>query len=408
MGSGRALGFALLWLALLARSAHAEPTVVVLLFDGFSPHYLERFPAPSFERLRAEGSFSHRMQPAFPSMSHSSGVTISTGCWPGRHGIVSNRFLDPDRGLYDGSGAQAWLEDCEHLDRAAERYGVRTASLGWYGRRSGSDASRPAQRAVDDLERAEQVAELLARSQQTRPQLVLAYFSGPDDAGHDTGVESDEVRSAVAKADAAVARVLAAIDEQPDADEFQLLVTTDHGMVPADTIINIARILRRHEIAARAVSAGSTSFLYFENPTQPAIDDALRKLSGYTEFEVVRPESQPDDWHLGEGPRVGQLIVSAHPPYFIEDLEKWPWVFRWLRYLGPDSFPTSFWLAGMHGYHPRSAAVEGILYARGSAFEPGREVEFVRAIDLHPTVLELLGLEVAHPVDGEAARALLR
>ncbi len=403
---GRALAFCVL--AILARDAHAEPSVVVLVFDGFSPHYLERFPAPSFERLRSEGSFSHHMEPPFPSMSQSSGVTISTGCWPGRHGILSNRFLDPERGLYDRSGSTAWLTDCEHLDRAAERYGVRTASLGWYGRRNDPDAPDPAPQDLDDMERAEQVAAWLAEPPGTRPRLLLAYFEGPDQAGHDAGVESDEVRTAVANADAALARVLAAIDEQPDADSFQLIVTTDHGMVPADTIINIARVLRRHEIEARAVSAGSTAFLYFENPTQAAVEDAIRKLASYSEFEVVRPESQPDDWHLGQGTRVGQLIVSAHPPYFIEDIEKWPWIFRWLRYVGPDSFPTSVWLAGMHGYHPGSAAVEGILYARGSAFEPGREVERVRAIDLHPTVFELLGVETSHPVDGEVARTLLR
>lgn len=399
---------ALLALVLLAGSARAEQSVVLLLFDGFSPRYLERFPAPSFDRLRREGSFSHDMEPPFPSMSQSGGVTISTGCWPGRHGILSNRFLDPELGLYGNSSSGEWLQDCEHLDRAAERYGVRTETLGWYGSRTKSGEDDRANQRVDDLERAAQVAELLAQPPGSRPRLILAYFSGPDDAGHDHGVNSEELRAAVAKTDAAVARVLAAIEAQADADEIQLLVTTDHGMVPADTIVNIARILRRLEIRARAVSAGSTSFLYFEDPTPAAIDAAERKLSRYDEFEIVRPESQPADWHLGQGPRVGQLIVSANPPYFIEDIEKWPWIFRWLRYVGPDSYPTSISLAGMHGYHPGRAAVEGILYAHGSAFGRGREVGRVRAIDLHPTVLELLGIEPVHPHDGEVVRELLR
>jgi hypothetical protein len=35
-------------------------------------------------------------------------------------------------------------------------------------------------------------------------------------------------------------------------------------------------------------------------------------------------------------------------------------------------------------------------------------VERVRAIDIHPTVMHLLGLESGRPVDGAVAQALLR
>jgi hypothetical protein len=35
-------------------------------------------------------------------------------------------------------------------------------------------------------------------------------------------------------------------------------------------------------------------------------------------------------------------------------------------------------------------------------------VERVRAIDIHPTVMHLLGLESGRPVDGVVAQALLR
>ena len=38
----------------------------------------------------------------------------------------------------------------------------------------------------------------------------------------------------------------------------------------------------------------------------------------------------------------------------------------------------------------------------------GREVERVRAIDIHPTVMHILGLEPGRPVDGRVERSLLR
>jgi hypothetical protein len=109
-------------------SAGSERTVVLMLFDGIAPVYLERFPTPAFDRIRAEGAWTHRMDPAFPTISLINGVTISTGCWPEHHGIVSNLFLDPERGVYDHSIDADWLTSCEHLHQAAERQGAGTAA----------------------------------------------------------------------------------------------------------------------------------------------------------------------------------------------------------------------------------------------------------------------------------------
>jgi alkaline phosphatase D len=396
-------------------SASSERTVVVMLFDGIAPVYMERFPTPAFDRMRKEGAWTHRMDPAFPTISLINGVTISTGCWPEHHGVVTNLFLDPERGVYDHSIDADWLTGCEHLHQAAERQAVSTATLGWYGRTStehGPLASTMPPNELtwedypDDAGRAEQVVEQLLRPPAERPRLILAYFKGPDGAGHFAGMDAEETRAAMIASDAAVGRVLEAVDALPDADAIQVLVTTDHGMVPVTHVVNIARILRRHDIQARALSTGTTSFLYFES--EQGIGEAFEKLSTYEEFDVVRREDQPRDWHLGTGPRVGDLIVSAHPPYFIEDSASWPWFLRWLGTVGPDFLDATRSLKASHGYPTGTPGVEGILYARGSAFAPGRRVERVRAIDIHPTVMHLLDLEPGRPVDGVVAEALLR
>ncbi len=176
-------------------------------------------------------------------------------------------------------------------------------------------------------------------------------------------------------------------------------------MVPAERLVNIARILRRHDVPARAISSGTTSFLYFDDPS--AVAPAFEKLSEYTEFDVVRRDAQPPGWQLGTGPRVGDLVVSAHPPYFIEDASRWPFFLRWLGTVGPDFLDARGALKATHGYPTGTPGVEGILYARGSAFAAGREVGRVRAIDIHPTVMEVLDLQPGHPIDGASAADLL-
>ncbi len=78
-----------------------EPTVVVVLFDGFSPAELDAArPTPNFDRLKREGAWSRHLVPAFPTISLINHTTYATGCWPEHHGIMSNIFYDPKRGLF--------------------------------------------------------------------------------------------------------------------------------------------------------------------------------------------------------------------------------------------------------------------------------------------------------------------
>lgn len=388
----------------------ARRTVVVMLFDGLAPALLDGVSLPALERLRREGAWTHHIVPPFPTISLIGGVTISTGCWPEHHGVVTNRFLDPQRGFYDHSKDADWLTGCEHLHQAAERQGVPSAALGWYGTVSatrGLQARDVAYEATwpeypSDAERARQVVALLERPAAERPQLILAYFKGPDGAAHFHGMQSPEARAALAETDAAVATVLAALERLPDAT---LIVTTDHGMLPVTHLINLEYILRRHGIAARMFATGTTGFIYLDDPqTRPA---AIEALSAYDTFDLILPEAQPDWSHLGSGPRTGDLIVSAKPPYVIEDRGQLPWFLRWLAWTGPELVELGDSLHSSHGYPPDTPGVHGVLYAWGSGIRRGHEVARVDAIDIHPTVTHLLGIEPGVPVDGAVAMQLL-
>ena len=413
-GARRSLACAAVALWLASAASAGERTVVVMLFDGLAPSLVAAAPTPNLDRMAREGASSQALVPAFPSVSLINGVTISTGCWPERHGIVSNRFLDPEKGFYDHSRDADWLTGCEHLHEAAERQGVRSAALDWYGARSGTRgdlatvavAHEHFEDHPHDDARAAEVVALLERPEAERPRLLLAYLRGPDSAAHFTGMDSDETRAAVRSTDAAVGAVLSAIERHPQREAIDLLVTTDHGMVPVTHIVNVTRILGRHDIAARSVSDGTTSFLYFDDPA--GIEPAREALSGYDAFEVYRKAELPAWSHLGTGPRVGDLVLSAHPPYFTADIDVWPAFLRWLGTVGPDFLPALGNLYATHGYPPDTPGVAGVLYAWGAGIAAGREVERVRAVDVHATVAALLGIEPGQPQDGTAVTELLR
>ncbi len=395
------------------RVSPTKRTVVVMLIDGLAPEMIKAQETPALDRLQREGAWTHNMQPPFPSMSLTSGFTISTGCWPERHGIVNNRFFDPERGFYDHYRNADWVTACEQLHEVAERQGVPTATLGWYGEVSATRGklARTVRYAPTletyppDHRRAEQVVELLRLPEAARPQLILAYLQGPDEVAHDHGIDSAETREAVAAADRAVGTVIAAIEEQGLEGLASLIVTTDHGVVPVTHLINFDYIMRKHGIEARMVATGTTAFVYLDDPSTRA--DALAQLSNYPEFDLVLPETPPPWYHLGTGPRAGDFIVSARPGYGIEDRGMWPWFVRWLAWVGPETVDASAALLAGHGYPPGTPGIEGVLYAWGPGVRSGHKLARVDAVDIHPTVTHLLGIAPGEPLDGELVPDLL-
>jgi alkaline phosphatase D len=358
------------------------------------------------------------IEPPFPTVSLTSQTTISTGCWPSHHGVVANQFRDPERGVYDHETDADWLTGCEHLHQAAQRQGLTTAALDWVGAYSksrgpqarivGPDRVRCASgNLVDtaDAFRGDEVTKLLLQQPDVRPRLILGYFCGPDGAQHFAGLASDDARRAVEQSDQIVERVLQTIETLPDRDRVTVVVTTDHGMADVSSVVNVKRILGRLGIAATPISAGTTSFLYLDDPA--TADDAQRKLAAYEEFDVLRRGALPEWARLGDGPRVGDLILSAHPPYFIEDIARWPSWLQWLGDWGPELIWSRFSLVATPGYPPDTPGMRGIFYAWGSGIARGRALAKVRAVDVHPTVAHLLGIEPGRPVDGEIESALL-
>jgi hypothetical protein len=99
--------------------------------------------------------------------------------------------------------------------------------------------------------------------------------------------------------------------------------------------------------------------------------------------------------------------VSAKPPYFIEDLDRWPSWTRWLGAWGPELLWAGFALKATHGYPASTPGVEGVLYAWGAGIAAGHELPSVRAVDVHATVAHLLRIKPGSPGDGQVAAELL-
>jgi hypothetical protein len=179
-------------------------------------------------------------------------------------------------------------------------------------------------------------------------------------------------------------------------------------MMDVGPLVNIGRIVNRHDIKGHIAAFGASTYFYLDK--DESADRVAKALSGYGDiFTLYRKGEYPAYAHIG-GSRSGDLMIVARPPYWIEGPEALP---DYAELLGIASFwPSTFTpLIGgakaTHGYDPNIPDMHGIFYAWGSGIAVGREIEKLDMIDIHPTVMALLGLEPGKPVDGKIVKEVL-
>lgn len=398
---------------ILVRAYAAERTAVVVLFDGFSPFMTEGVATPNLDRLAREGVSSRHLVPSFPVLSMVNHTTFQTGCWPAHHGIVANEFRDPQTGWYQGKADRAdaaWREGCESLWQAAERQGAHAAVFNFVGRwssKTGAAASLineevPWSKHEDDDTLIAKATAALNDKSEKAPRLIALYFDYPDSVAHDDGVHGDKTKAVVAKADAVVGKLMAAI--AASGREVDLIVGADHGMTKVDKVINIARLKAIHGFEAEAAYGSGSAMLYL----QPGTDAArvAKALAQYkTVFRTYRKGHFPSYVHIGDGPRVGDLLLITKPPYAFEgpELMKPEIAARAENTSGPAIYePQVKWFHSMHGFTPDVAAMHAIFYAWGPGIARGKVLPELRMIDVAPTVLNLIGLKPGEGTDGKA------
>lgn len=399
----------------------AERTVVVALFDGFSPAELDAAGrTPNFDRLKREGAWSRHLVPAFPTLSMPNHTSFATGCWPSHHGIVSNIFYDPVRGRFgdDPSVQDAdWRTGCETMWEAAERQGVHAAVLDWIGRWSASRGKRASiitprgsfhTEPGPDAE-VEQAIGLLRDASPAHPRLIALYFPIPDDIAHYNGVASPQTAASVRHCDLLVGKLMHAIAALPAGREATLVVGTDHGMMDVGPMINLGRLMSLYDIRAKQATDGATAFLYLDRGESAA--RIMSALSRYAYAFDMYPKGRfPGYAHLGDGPRVPDLMLVTRPPYWIVGPEVLP---VWASVIGVNLFwppiftPFAGGLKATHGYPPAITAMHGVFFAWGAGVAKGREIPRLDMIDIHPTVMALLGAQPGRPRDGQVVDGVL-
>jgi len=241
---------------------------ILFLIDGMDQRTHRRLLAegslPCIQRVFVRGGVE--VDPSIvsvPAVTYANTVSLLTGCFPGAHGVLGNRWFDRRelRGRDYDSAATFQLADQDYtaptiFELLAERGGVNVH--GHTHRGATRSYEHPLLSGLDWLigdytsvdrrtGRTIEAVARLANEWQRWPALTLLYFPGVDQIGHERGADSGQYAYALENADAQVGRVYDALDRAGVADALYFVLVTDHGQIAGDRtrIFDLAEWLRR-------------------------------------------------------------------------------------------------------------------------------------------------------------------
>ena len=378
------------------------PYVVLISFDGFRHDYMEMHDAPNFQRVAASGVRADAMIPAFPTKTFPTHYTVATGMYAENHGLVGNRYWDPERGQYDMSNRTvvedgSWYRG-EPIWVTAESQGMVSASYFFVGSEADVAGVRPSHwrrfdGSVPNEARVDQVLDWLALPPEQRPHVITLYFSDVDGAGHTFGPESREVAEAIRRVDSALGRLLDGLDRLPHGDDVYVMLTSDHGMLRSPPEKAEALDMRLFP-GVRLAESGPYASLFVEQggsarqvAVRDSVDALLQHGSAYLRAGV------PERLHYSDDPRVGDIVVIMEPEWTV---------------LLPEWLPSRGGYT--HGWDNQTPEMGAIFLARGPGISGGQRIPAFESVHVYPLVTHVLGLEANPEADGKLGvlRSILR
>lgn len=382
----------------------SKPDPVLLIsIDGFAATYLNRFPVPNLRKLATEGVVARSLIPVFPTKTFPTHYSMVTGLYPDQTGVISNNMEDNNLpGRFSLRNREAIIDGRwyggEPIWNTIQRQGLSAATLFWVGSEAEiggmrPDIWRPYRSNMSYRARIDTVMKWLARPEEERPDLVTLYLNRVDITGHRYGLESSELREAVAEADHWIGVLLEELEEAGFQDRLNLILVSDHGMSALDeerlVFLDDLLDLDRVEIIDWTPVA-------MMNPVDgESAQEIVEQLSRHAgPYQVWRKEEIPERLRFGTHPRVPEIVALADPGYM---------------FTSRPFFRRNGLIEATHGYDPEHPEMHGILMASGPAFRSGAVTGSIQSIHLYSLMCHLLGVAPA-PNEGriEAVESLLR
>ncbi len=365
-----------------------KPLTILVGIDGFRADYLSRGRTPTLAQLARQGATAKGLTPVFPTVTFPNHVSLVTGRRPVGHGILNNTMWDPtvadqifrlrDRRALTNP---VWWSESEPVWVTAAKQGRISATLFWPGSEVPIQGIQPRdwlpyQHSMDSSARVDQLLTWLTDIRSNRPQADFAtlYFSEVDSEGHAHGPDGPAVNQAMARVDAALARLIAGLKAAGLWSRTSLVIVADHGMtfVPADHRIDVNGIAKQFPGVVWQWTGPTAGLSLAEHPESTVLQ-ALAKIPRLA------------CWPKNKLPqRLGSMSHRRAPDVICLADAGWTVTDRML------SFP----IPGQHGFDPDHEDMQGLFIAVGPRIRK-QQLGRVSNLEVYPLLCALLGIQPA-------------
>ena len=432
--------------------------VLIVGFDGMRPDLVDAELMPTLCALMARGTRLSEHHAVYPSETRVNMSSLASGTTPGRHGVVAN-VMRLDGATEDGIIDTSDYRHIEALDRASNGRAIMVPGLGdllaerglrlavaatsspgaaflWtrtrpyrlvnthsaYGRADlyalrdklglPPEADAPSREHLKYAARA--VTDLYLDDDEIA--VIVLWFSEPDESLHRHGLGAPQVADALRACDAALAHVMTSIERRGLGDQFDCFLISDHGhsSVEAHRSLSEQFVRARAELGSLPDIALASDLVY---PAPGSASPTARDLAPLVNWIQAQPWAGAVFGGSSEIARLPGVLPLAglwngldhdRAPLFVVS-PAWSDAANARGVPGTVAALTA--QGALRSTHGSASPYDLHAFATavGPDFREG-DVSMVPSggIDLVPTILTLLGLEVPAHIDGRILWETLR
>ena len=360
-----------------------EHTVIVISMDGMTNEVWDLEELDAFQKIQNEGINAEFMKPVYQSTTYPGHVSMATGVYPDRHGILHNSFYDRETGFHSYPD-DANLIDVPPIWVLAEQQNITTGIYFWVGSETdwkGWQATykyAPFDANIKEEEKIDQVIAWLGMDEEARPKLIMTYWDGTDSVGHIHGTKHKKIYEQTVRQNQMLSLLFSRLEEINAWQYVTLLLVSDHGMIDVNRYISLRSILDTLEIDYIISAGPAVAHVFIDSESDRT--KAQKLLSDEENIMVYAKDSLPETFHMKHPTRTGDLIVTTEPPYMFNNSNDGP--------------------KGMHGYDPNLEEMHAIFGAIGLGVM-NKRIGPVHMTDIAPTIAKLLGINSVDHMQGK-------
>ena len=448
------IGLCIVWIAGLIDLQAQQAKTLIVFFDGLRPDYITQAAMPNLYAFKQKGSYGAQHHSVYPTVTRVNASSYSTGSYPGTHGLLGNSVYFPE--ISNNSSLNTGeAEELNKITAATNGKLLTAVSLGELlqqaGKKmmvfssgstgqammqnhtiSGGAIINPAmilpasfkEQVIKELgpiplngkpntARHQWITDALIRYgfAADGPEVSAIWFSDPDGTAHSDGIGSVTAMASIRSVDEQFGRIVTALAEKGLTDQFNIIISTDHGFVTHIGKEGLSEFLikeglKKDKESDDVVLAGGA--IYVKGHDQVLIQKIVAALQQQEWIGAVFTRSKKPGEMIGwaEGTLSFESVHWDHPQRSADILAD----VNWNDDKNTAGYAGSSYSKGVAGHGSLSPYEVHIpLIVAGPGFKKNVEPDLPSSnVDIVPTILYLHQIAVPASMDGRVLYEFLK